>query len=56
MRLLAKEFDTIYRSAMFLVITGIQLLCICFVDYSLYSLLTLMSYHGHMIEDVKRKV
>ncbi|KMY96815.1 LOW QUALITY PROTEIN: uncharacterized protein Dsimw501_GD13616 [Drosophila simulans] len=53
MRLLSKEFDTFYRSAIFLVITGIQLFCICFVDYSLYSMLTLMSYHGHMIEDVK---
>ncbi|XP_039487050.1 protein sneaky isoform X1 [Drosophila santomea] len=53
MRLLPKEYDTIYRSLTFLWITGIQLFCICFVDYSLYSMLTLMFYHGHMIEDVK---
>ncbi|XP_043649145.1 DC-STAMP domain-containing protein 2 isoform X2 [Drosophila teissieri] len=53
MRLLPKEYDTIYRSVTFLGITGIQLFCICFVDYSLYSMLTLMSYYGHMIEDVK---
>ncbi|XP_017059462.2 uncharacterized protein LOC108100199 isoform X1 [Drosophila ficusphila] len=48
LRLLPKEYSKRYHSGMFLVITGIQLFCICFVDYSLYSMLTFMSYHGHM--------
>ncbi|XP_050742031.1 DC-STAMP domain-containing protein 2 [Drosophila biarmipes] len=48
MRILPKEYSTVCRSWMFLMITGIQLFCICFVDYSLYNMLTLISFHGHM--------
>ncbi|XP_041673837.1 DC-STAMP domain-containing protein 2 [Drosophila eugracilis] len=48
-RLLPREYSTICRSWMFLMITGIQLFCICYVDYSLYSMLTLMSSHGQMV-------
>ncbi|XP_016972930.2 DC-STAMP domain-containing protein 2 [Drosophila rhopaloa] len=53
MRLLPQEISVMYRSCVFLIITGIQLFCICFVDYSLYSLLMLMSFHGHMTADLK---
>ncbi|XP_041564070.1 DC-STAMP domain-containing protein 2 isoform X2 [Drosophila elegans] len=52
-RLLPNEFTVMYRSWTFLIITGIQLFCICFVDYSLYSMLTLMSFHGHMTADLQ---
>nr|XP_044250458.1 DC-STAMP domain-containing protein 2 [Drosophila takahashii] len=52
-RLLPKEISTVCRSWMFLMITGIQLFSICFVDYSLYNMLTLMSYHGHMTAELQ---
>ncbi|KAH8380314.1 hypothetical protein KR009_009924 [Drosophila setifemur] len=54
MRLLPEEFELMKHSGMFLIITGIQLFCICYVDQFLYSFLNLMNYHGQRITTLNR--
>ncbi|KAM7354818.1 DC-STAMP domain-containing protein 2-like [Cochliomyia hominivorax] len=46
-RLTRQEFLGIARSSMFLIITTIQLFCICFADYCLYWILAMISIFGH---------
>nr|XP_043069950.1 DC-STAMP domain-containing protein 2 [Drosophila bipectinata] len=46
MRLLPEEFDSLKHSRVFLVIMGIQLFSICFLDYSLYVLIKMMSHYS----------
>ncbi|KAH8232758.1 hypothetical protein KR038_007977, partial [Drosophila bunnanda] len=53
LELLPGERRTMYRSGGFLFITGIQLFCLCLVDYFLYSMLALMLHHGKMTSDVQ---
>ncbi|KAH8375662.1 hypothetical protein KR200_006529, partial [Drosophila serrata] len=53
LELLPFERKKIYRSGGFLLITGIQLYCLCLVDYSLYSMLALMLHHGNMTAAVQ---
>ncbi|KAH8347487.1 hypothetical protein KR059_011566, partial [Drosophila kikkawai] len=50
LRLLPGERRSMYRSGAFLFITGIQLYCLCLVDYSLYSMLALLRQHGNVTE------
>ncbi|XP_034133538.1 DC-STAMP domain-containing protein 2 [Drosophila guanche] len=52
-RLLPEEYQIMAGSILFLVITAVQLFCICFVDYSLYIMLSIMSYHAHKTEGLK---
>ncbi|XP_065361911.1 DC-STAMP domain-containing protein 2 [Calliphora vicina] len=46
-RLTKQEWLDIARSSMFLIITSIQLFCICFADYCLYWILAMISFYGH---------
>ncbi|XP_034656068.1 LOW QUALITY PROTEIN: DC-STAMP domain-containing protein 2 [Drosophila subobscura] len=52
-RLLSEEYQIMAGSILFLVITAVQLFCICFVDYSLYIMLLMMSYHAHKTAGLK---
>ncbi|KAH8317191.1 hypothetical protein KR074_001073, partial [Drosophila pseudoananassae] len=45
-RLLPEELDSLKHSGVFLVIMGIQLFSICFLDYSLYVLIKMMSHYS----------
>ncbi|KAH8234620.1 hypothetical protein KR032_000735, partial [Drosophila birchii] len=49
LELLPGERKAMYRWVIFLLITGVQLYCLCLVDYSLYSMLALMLHHGSNI-------
>ncbi|KAH8297712.1 hypothetical protein KR054_006507, partial [Drosophila jambulina] len=52
-KLLPGERKAMYRSGVFLFITGIQLYCLCLMDYSLYTMLSLMLQYGSMTADVQ---
>ncbi|KRF97637.1 uncharacterized protein Dwil_GK16980 [Drosophila willistoni] len=53
LRLLPIEISIMTRSVLFLIITGFQLFTICFVDYSLYWMMALMSYHSHRTAELQ---
>ncbi|XP_033243944.1 DC-STAMP domain-containing protein 2 isoform X1 [Drosophila miranda] len=53
LRLLPEEFQIMTRSILFLFITGMQLFLICFVDYCLYTMLSMMSHHAHQTAGLK---
>lgn len=40
----------------FMVITTCQLFTICFIDYSLYSLLNMMNYHTELTAELQRRI
>ncbi|XP_030375645.1 DC-STAMP domain-containing protein 2-like [Scaptodrosophila lebanonensis] len=47
MRLLPNELSKMSQSVLFMIITSVQLFCICYTEYSLFWMLALMSYHSH---------
>ncbi|EDW30106.1 GL22505 [Drosophila persimilis] len=53
LRLLPEELQIMTRSILFLFITGMQLFLICFVDYCLYTMLSMMSHHAHQTAGLK---
>ncbi|XP_037815188.1 DC-STAMP domain-containing protein 2 [Lucilia sericata] len=46
-RLTKQEWLGIAQSSMFLIISTIQLFCICFADYCLFWILAMISFYGH---------
>ncbi|XP_030375646.1 DC-STAMP domain-containing protein 2-like [Scaptodrosophila lebanonensis] len=53
LRLTNSEWLLIARNAFFMLITSLQLFCVCFVDYALFWLLATMSYYGHQQADLE---
>ncbi|XP_030560932.1 DC-STAMP domain-containing protein 2-like isoform X2 [Drosophila novamexicana] len=52
-RLVSRELLYVKRSLVFLIIISLQLFIICFVDYSIFWMLAIMSFHSHKTAELQ---
>ncbi|XP_064548770.1 DC-STAMP domain-containing protein 2-like [Drosophila montana] len=52
-RLVSHELLYVKRSLVFLIIISLQLFIICFVDYSIFWMLAIMSFHSHKTAELQ---